>query len=169
MTGTRPRPVSDRILASVLFTDLVASTAQAATLGDREWTKLLARHHRDVAAAVQDHGGDLIKLLGDGALAAFGGPTQAVRCAQRVISDAGRCGLQVRGGVHTGEVVRQGDDIAGLAVHVAARISALAAAGEVLVSRTVKDLVAGSELRFTDRGEHRLRGVPDRWSLFAPA
>lgn len=167
VTGTTPRPASDRVLASVLFTDLVGSTAQAARLGDRDWTSLLARHHREVTAAVHEHGGEVIKLLGDGALATFGGPTQAVRCAQRVILEAGLSGLEVRGGVHTGEVERQGDDIAGLAVHLAARITALAAGGEVLVSRTVKDLVVGSELRFTDRGEHELRGVPDRWPLFA--
>lgn len=168
VTGTAPRPVNSRVLASVLFTDLVGSTARAASLGDRAWTTLLSHHHRDVEETVRQHGGEVIKLLGDGALATFSGPTQAVRCAQVVISQAGHLDLAVRAGVHTGEVERSDNDIAGLAVHVAARISALAEGGEILVSRTVKDLVVGSELRFDARGEHTLKGVPDQWPLFAP-
>ena len=167
VTGTVALPTTNRVLASVLFTDLVDSTARAAQLGDRAWTELLDRHHEAARTAVADHGGELIKTLGDGVLATFSGPAQAVRCAQRVLDDTQAAGLAARSGVHTGEVERSGNDIAGLAVHLAARIMALAGDGEVLVSRTVKDLVVGSELRFTDRGEHRLKGFEEPWTVFA--
>ena len=167
VTGTSPAPVSTRVLATVLFTDIVGSTARAAELGDRAWAELLERHHAATRAAIADHGGDAIKMLGDGALATFTGPAQAVRCAERIIPEARSLGLEVRTGVHTGEVERGSEDVAGLAVHLAARIMGLAEAGEILVSRTVRDLVVGSELRFAPRGEHQLKGIPERWELYA--
>lgn len=170
VTGTTPAPVTSRVLATVLFTDLVASTERAAQLGDRAWASLLERHHSKARAAISDHGGELIRSLGDGILATFTGPAQAVRCASRVIAETTSLGLDVRTGVHTGEVVEAADgDVAGLAVHLAARIMGLAGSGEVLVSRTVRDLVVGSELRFSERGEHELKGIPDRWLLYALA
>jgi len=167
VTGTAPAPVSSRVLATVLFTDLVGSTARAASAGDRAWAELLERHHDAVRGAVAAHGGETVKTLGDGVLALFTGPAQGVRCAQRVVHDAEGLGLEVRTGLHTGEVERAGDDVAGLAVHLAARIMGLAQAGEILASRTVRDLVIGSELHFTDRGEHELKGIPDRWAVYA--
>ena len=169
VTGTVVPAATSRVLASVLFTDLVDSTARAAQLGDHAWTELLDRHHAAARAAVAEHGGEVIKTLGDGVLATFSGPAQAVRCARRVLDDTQAAGLVARSGVHTGEVERSDDDIAGLAVHLAARIMALAGDGEVLVSRTVKDLVVGSELRFADRGEHELKGFDEPWSVFAVA
>ena len=167
VTGTTPAPVSSRVLATVLFTDLVDSTARASQMGDRAWTRLLDRHHTMARAAISDHGGEPVKSLGDGVLATFTGPAQAVRCASRVIAETRSQGLDVRTGVHTGEVELADGDVAGLAVHLAARIMGLAEGGEVLVSRTVRDLVIGSELRFSERGEHELKGIPDRWSLYA--
>lgn len=167
VTGTPPARPSSRVLASVLFTDLVESTAHARRVGDRAWTELLERHHDAVRAAVAAHGGDVIKTLGDGVLAVFSGPAQAVRCARRAIEDARADGLEVRGGVHIGEIERTGADVAGVAVHLAARIMGCAAGGEVLCSRTVKDLVVGSELRFESRGERELRGFDEPWAVFA--
>lgn len=167
VTGTPPRPPTNRILATVLFTDLVDSTGLAARAGDRAWAGVLDRHLDRVGRAVAEHGGELIKTTGDGALALFTGPAHGVRCAEEIIGDAGELGLAVRTGLHTGEVERTRDDVAGLAVHLAARIMSLAVAGEVLVSRTVRDLVIGSDLSFSDRGEHELKGIPDRWALYA--
>ena len=167
VTGTTPAPVTDRVLATVLFTDLVDSTRHAARAGDRTWADTLGRHLAESRAAVRDHGGLVIKTTGDGVLALFTGPAQGVRCARRLVADAHDQGLDLRSGVHTGEVERSTDDVAGLAVHLAARIMSLADAGEVLVSRTVRDLVIGSELTFSDRGEHELKGIPDRWALSA--
>ena len=167
VTGTTPAPVTNRVLATVLFTDLVGSTERAAQMGDRAWTGLLERHHSMARAAIRDHGGEPVKTLGDGMLATFTGPAQAVRCASRVIAETRSHGLEVRTGVHTGELELAEGDVAGLAVHLAARIMGLAEAGEVLVSRTVRDLVIGSELRFSERGEHDLKGIPDRWALYA--
>jgi class 3 adenylate cyclase len=167
VTGTTPAPVTNRVLSTVVFTDLVASTERAAQIGDRAWTSLLERHHTMARAAISAHGGITVKTLGDGMLATFTGPAQAVRCASRVIAETESLGLKVRAGVHTGEVELTQGDVAGLAVHLAARIIGMAEAGEVLVSRTVRDLVNGSELRFTERGEHVLKGIPDRWSLYA--
>jgi class 3 adenylate cyclase len=167
VTGTAPAPVTDRVLATVLFTDLVDSTQRAAQAGDRAWAGTLGRHLTDARATVSAHGGETIKTTGDGVLALFSGPAQGVRCAQQIISDARELGLDLRSGLHTGEVERTGDDVAGLAVHLAARIMSVADAGEILVSRTVRDLVIGSELTFADRGEHELKGIPDRWSLYA--
>ena len=167
VTGTMPAPVTNRVLATVLFTDLVGSTERAAQLGDHAWASLLERHHSMTGAVVREHGGELVKTLGDGVLATFTGPAQAVRCASRVIAETGSLGLDVRTGVHTGELELADGDVAGLAVHLAARIMGLAEGGEVLVSRTVRDLVIGSQLRFSERGEHELKGIPDRWSLYA--
>jgi len=167
VTGTRPIPVTNRVLATVLFTDLVGSTERASKLGDQAWASLLERHHSMTRAAIREHGGEPVKTLGDGMLATFTGPAQAVRCADRVIAETGRLDLEVRTGVHTGELELHDGDVAGLAVHLAARIMGMAEGGEVLVSRTVRDLVIGSELRFFDRGEHELKGIPDRWALYA--
>ena len=151
----------------MLFTDLVGSTERAAQAGDRAWTDVLDRHLAAAQAAVTASGGQTVKTFGDGMLALFTGPAQGVRCAERIIADAQDLGLEVRSGLHTGEVERTGDDVAGLAVHLAARIMGLAGAGEILVSRTVRDLVIGSELAFTDRGERELKGIPDRWAVYA--
>ncbi|MBK5109822.1 MAG: adenylate/guanylate cyclase domain-containing protein [Thermoleophilia bacterium] len=167
VTGRAPAPVTNRVLASVLFTDLVGSTERASELGDSAWSALLDRHHGSTRAAVERHGGETVKTLGDGVLATFAGPAQAVRCAEQVIAEAGSQGLEVRSGIHTGEVEVGLDDISGLAVHLAARIMALAGAGEILVSRTVRDLVVGSQLTFTDRGEHELKGIEEPWHVYA--
>lgn len=167
VTGTTPAPVRSRVLATVLFTDLVGSTERAAQMGDHAWASLLERHHSMTRAAIREHGGEPVKTLGDGMLATFTGPAQSVRCARRVIAETRSLGLAVRTGVHTGELELADGDVAGLAVHLAARIMGLANSGEVLVSRTVRDLVIGSELRFSERGEHELKGIPDRWSLYA--
>jgi class 3 adenylate cyclase len=167
VTGTAPAPVTNRVLATVLFTDLVDSTRHAARAGDREWADTLQRHLADTGRAITAHGGETIKTTGDGVLATFSGPAQGVRCAQRIVSEASDAGLGVRSGLHTGEIERTSDDVAGLAVHLTARIASLAGAGEILVSRTVRDLVIGSELRFTDRGEHELKGIPDHWAVYA--
>lgn len=167
VTGTSPKPTTDRMLATILFTDLVQSTQLAAELGDREWTSLLGRHLTSARAAVANHGGEIVKSLGDGVLATFTGPAHAVRCASAMIADAKAMGLEIRAGVHTGEVARSGDDVAGVAVHIAARIMTLADVGEILVSRTVRDLVVGSELRFEDRGARDLAGIPEPWSVYS--
>jgi class 3 adenylate cyclase len=169
VTGRAPAPVTNRVLASVLFTDLVGSTERASKLGDAAWLKLLEQHHGAARAAVERHGGRTVKTLGDGVLATFTGPAQAIRCAREIIAASGALGLTVRSGVHAGEVELGADDISGLAVHLAARIMALAGAGEVLVSRTVRDLVVGSELSFADRGEHGLKGIEEPWHLYALA
>jgi class 3 adenylate cyclase len=167
LTGARSVPEADRVLASVLFTDIVDSTNRAVELGDREWKLLLNRHDALAERQVARHGGRLVKTTGDGILATFDGPARSVRCARAISDGAQALGLTVRAGVHTGEVELRGDDIAGLGVNIASRIEVLAGPGEVLVSRTVTDLVAGSGLDFDDRGEHDLKGVPGRWQLFA--
>ena len=167
LTGTRSAPGANRVLASVLFTDIVDSTRRAAELGDEEWGLLLDRHDSLAERQVERHGGRLIKSTGDGILATFDGPARSVRCAQAISNGAQVLGLQVRAGVHTGEVELRGDDVAGLGVNIASRIEALAQPGEVLVSRTVTDIVVGSGLDFDDRGNHQLRGVPGQWQLFA--
>jgi class 3 adenylate cyclase len=169
VTGAAPAAPTNRILATVLFTDLVDSTRRAAQSGDRTWASVLDRHLAATRTAVEAYGGETIKTTGDGVLALFTGPAQGVRCAEQVIADAGELGLEVRSALHTGEVERTPDDVAGLAVHLAARIMSLAGTGEILASRTVRDLVIGSELTFVDRGEHELKGIPDRWSLYAVA
>jgi class 3 adenylate cyclase len=165
LTGARAVPEPDRILATVLFTDLVDSTSTAAALGDRDWVELLGRHHRAVRDSLQHYGGNEVKTMGDGVLATFDGPARAIRCAREIVGSSEQVGIQVRAGLHTGECEVMRNDIVGMAVHIAARVSALAGPGEVLVSRTVKDLVVGSGIEFSDRGTHTLKGVPDSWEL----
>ena len=166
VTGDHELVESDRILATVLFTDIVDSTARATALGDKTWHQTLDRHDELVTSAVTSARGRVVKHTGDGVLAAFDGPARSVKCAHHVIDAARSIGLEVRAGLHTGECEVRGDDLGGIAVHVGARVAALARPSEVLVTRTVKDLVAGAGLRFTDRGEHELKGVPDRWQLY---
>jgi len=169
LTGARDAPEPDRVLATVLFTDIVDSTRTASELGDRAWRELLERHQRTVSDMLGRFGGREVKSTGDGFLATFDGPARAIRCAREILDSSSSDGVRVRAGVHTGECEVMGDDIGGIAVHIAARVSALAGAEEVLVSRTVKDLVAGSGLQFADRGAHELKGVPDSWQLYAAA
>lgn len=157
----------DRVLSTVLFTDVVGSTERAAELGDARWRALLDEHDATATRLLERFRGRLVKTTGDGLLATFDGPARAVRCAQAVAAEVRAVGLEVRAGVHTGEVELRGDDVGGIAVHVGARVAALAGAGEVLASRTVTDLVAGSGIVFEDRGEHALKGVPGTWRLFA--
>jgi class 3 adenylate cyclase len=157
------------VLATVLFTDIVDSTRRATDLGDKQWRLLLNQHDALAERQVTRHGGRLVKTTGDGILATFDGPARSVRCARAISDGAQGLGVQVRAGVHTGEIELRGDDIAGLGVHIASRIESLARPGEVLVSRTVTDLVAGSGLEFEGRGEHDLKGVPGSWPLFASA
>jgi class 3 adenylate cyclase len=156
----------DRVLATVLFTDIVDSTAQSAAMGDRAWTDVRAQHDQLVRSSIARFRGREIKTMGDGFLATFDGPARGVRCAQAIVSGTEPLGIEVRAGLHTGEVAFEGDDIAGLGVAIGARVGAKAGASQVLVSQTVKDLVAGSGLTFEDAGEHDLKGVPDRWHLY---
>ena len=168
LTGVRPSAVSDRVLATVLFTDIVGSTERAAELGDGPWRALLERHDGVVREAVERHRGRYVKSLGDGALAVFDGPSRAISSALAIRDGLGPLALEVRSGLHTGECeLLAGDDVGGLAVHIGARISGLAGAGEVLVSSTVRDLVVGSGQTLADRGEHELKGVPGPWRVFA--
>jgi class 3 adenylate cyclase len=167
LTGVRPVHAPDRALATVLFTDIVSSTERAAALGDDAWTRTLDRHDALVAHEVERHRGREINTTGDGILATFDGPARAVRCAQAICEEVQSLGIEVRAGLHTGEIELRGADIGGIAVHIGQRVSALAGPGEVLVSSTVKDLVAGSGITFTDRGSHVLKGVPDEWRVFA--
>jgi len=158
---------SERAFAVVLYTDLVGSTDQAAEMGDRRWRELLEVHHSASGRQIERHRGRLVKSTGDGVLAVFDAPARAVRCAQAILGDVHQLGCEAYAGLHAGEVELLKDDIAGIAVHIAARVMSCAAPGEVLVSRTIKDLVAGSGLQFDDRGLKTLRGVPDQWQLFA--
>jgi class 3 adenylate cyclase/pimeloyl-ACP methyl ester carboxylesterase len=170
LTGTRPPVPSDRVLATLLFTDLVGSTERARAVGDRAWAALLERHHTVVRAELVRFRGEEINTAGDGFLALFDGPARAIRCALAVRESLRPLGLEVRAGVHTGEVERStGSMPNGIAFHVGARIAALAGAGEVLVSFTTRDLVAGSELEFEDRGEHALKGLDERRRVYAAA
>jgi class 3 adenylate cyclase len=169
LTGDRPEPTDDRVLATVLFTDIVGSTDSAARLGDRRWLDLKEEHDALVRAQLERYRGKEIATTGDGFLAIFDGPARAVRCASEITSAVRTLGIEVRAGLHSGEVELQDDEIAGIAVHIAARVMALAEPGRVLVSGTVKDLVVGSPIRFDDRGEHALKGVPGRWRLFEVA
>jgi pimeloyl-ACP methyl ester carboxylesterase len=169
LTGARFEPEPERMLATVVFTDIVDSTSTAAELGDRRWHEVLDRHQGTVTAALERFGGRQVKSTGDGFLATFDGPARAVRCARAILDSSEEQGVRVRAGVHTGECEVMGDDIGGIAVHIAARVSGLAESSEVLVSRTVKDLVAGSGLEFSERGAHELKGVPDEWELYAAA
>ena len=167
ITGVRPRPIVDRVLSTILFTDIVGSTERAVSEGDRRWAALLESHHRIVRGELSRFRGREVVTTGDGFLATFDGPARAIRCACAIRDGVQALGLQVRAGLHTGEVEMAGDDIRGIAVHVGARIGAAARSNEVLVSHTVKDLVAGSGIEFGDRAEHELKGVPGSWRLFA--
>lgn len=169
VTGSRHRVDADRILAAVLFTDIVDSTRRAADAGDRRWRGLLDAHDEISVSEVERFGGRRVKTTGDGMLALFDGPARGVRCAEAVRDAVGELGIEIRAGLHVGECELRGDDVGGLAVHIAARVAGLARPGEILVSRTVRDLVAGSGLRFSERGEHELKGVPERWPLYVVA
>ena len=167
LTGIRPSPAPDRVLATVLFTDIVGSTMRAAELGDRRWRDLLETHHAVVRKELERWQGREVDTAGDGFLATFDGPARAIRCACAIRDAVTGLGLEIRAGLHCGEVEIVGDDVAGIAVHTGARVAALADANEVLVSSTVRDLVAGSGIEFEERGEHELKGVPGSWRLYA--
>jgi class 3 adenylate cyclase len=167
VTGSRPAPRHDRVLATVLFTDIVGSTDRAAEIGDARWRELLAEHDQLVRRALDRFEGREVKTTGDGFLATFDGPARAIRCAQAIHESLRAIGVDVRAGLHTGEIDLVDGDVGGIAVHLGARVMAEAGAGETVVSSTVKDLVVGSEIAFEDRGEHQLKGVPGTWRLFA--
>jgi class 3 adenylate cyclase len=167
LTGVRPAPEPDRVLKTVLFTDIVDSTVRAAQLGDRRWKETLDAHDASIRRALDRFRGAEVKTTGDGFLASFDGPARAVHCAQAIAAEARGLGLEIRAGLHTGECELRGDDLAGIAVHIGARVAALAGPGEVLVTSTVRDLVAGSGIEFADRGRHELRGVPGEWQVLA--
>ncbi|TYL95516.1 adenylate/guanylate cyclase domain-containing protein [Bradyrhizobium rifense] len=167
LTGARGSAVADRVLATVLFTDIVGSTEKAANLGDRRWRALLDDHHAMVRGILTRFRGHEVKTTGDGFFATFDGPARGVRCARAIADEVRSLGIDIRAGLHTGECEIIGDDVGGIAVHIGARVAALAGAGEVLVSSTVKDLVAGSGLRFGSRGVTPLKGVPGEWQIFA--
>jgi class 3 adenylate cyclase len=167
LTGERPAVEIERLLTTMLFTDIVGSTQRAASLGDERWRSLLDAHDRTVRDQLRRHRGKEIETSGDGFFASFDGPARAIRCAQSIVEAIGTLGIQLRAGLHTGECEVRGEHLGGLAVHIAARVGALAGPGEVLVSGTVKDLVVGSGIEFTTRGEHELKGVPGTWKLFA--
>ena len=167
MAGPEERKETDRSLGTVLFTDIVGSTALLARLGDDGYAEVRDAHERQIRLAVEEADGRMIKSLGDGTLSIFDGPGRAVRCAHEIRTAASGRGIEVRAGLHTGEVDRAGVDIAGMTVHIAARIAAVAGPGEILVSRTVRDILAGSGLSFVDHGNHALKGVPGPWRLYA--
>jgi class 3 adenylate cyclase len=167
LTGVRRAPEPDRLLATVLFTDIVGSTQQAAQLGDRRWRELLELHDQAARRWVEAFGGRLVKSTGDGILATFDSPARAIRCAVALAEDLGGLGIQLRAGLHTGEIELRHGDVGGIGVHIAARVMAAAAPGEILVSRTVHDLVTGSGILLRDRGVHRLKGVQGEWQLLA--
>jgi class 3 adenylate cyclase len=167
LTGVRAGPATDRVLATVLFTDIVDSTKRASELGDSAWRELLDRHDSTVRRELDRFRGVEVKTVGDGFLATFDGPARAIQCAVAVRENLQPLGLEMRAGLHTGEVERRGDDVGGIAVHIGARVAALAGPGQVLTSSTVKDLVVGSGIGFEPRGSHTLKGVPDDWLLFA--
>jgi len=166
VTGRLPRHDVDRVLATVLITDVVSSTEQAARMGDRRWSELLATHDGLIRAELERFRGREIETTGDGFLATFDGPGRAVRCACAIRDAVRAIGIKVRVGLHTGEIELRGDGIGGIAVHITQRVQALAQPDEVLVSRTVTDLVGGSGIEFQDRGDHELKGVPGSWRLF---
>jgi class 3 adenylate cyclase len=168
LTGHHSTPKQgERVLATVLFTDIVDSTARAAALGDRAWRQVLDRHDTISRSTVSEWDGRLVKGTGDGMLATFDAPARGLRCADELRSSLADAGIAIRAGVHTGEIELRGEDVAGIGVHIAARVAALADSGELLASRTVKDLVAGSDYTFASRGVHSLKGVPDEWELLA--
>jgi class 3 adenylate cyclase len=162
-------PAPDRVLSTVMFTDIVDSTRQAAQLGDSEWRALIGRHDEIVRSQLQHFGGKEIDRTGDGFLSAFESPARAIRCAQAIAAAMQSIGMRVRAGVHSGELEVIGNHLGGIAVHIGARISALAGPDEVLVSQTVKDAVLGSGITLEDRGSHELKGVPGDWQLYAVA
>jgi class 3 adenylate cyclase len=167
LTGVRPPPEYDRVLATVMFTDIVGSTERASSVGDRAWKELLNRHRALVRQELARFRGQEIDAAGDGFLATFDGPARAVRCAQAIVDALRAIGLEVRVGVHTGEIELMGERVGGIAVHIGARVAALAAPSQVLVSSTVKDLVIGSGIEFEDRGTYALKGVRGEWRIFA--
>jgi class 3 adenylate cyclase len=167
LTGARTPPMPDRVLATILFTDIAGSTERAAEVGDRRWRELLGRHDTLTRAQLERYRGREVKMTGDGLLATFDGPARAVVCAGAIGREVRALGLEIRAAIHTGEVELRNGDIGGIAVHIAARVMGLARPNEVLVSNTVKDLVAGAQIRFEDRSVHSLRGVPGQWHLFA--
>jgi len=169
LTGIRPAPEPDRVLSTVLFTDIVGSTERASSLGDSAWRDVLEQHHASVRRELERFRGQEITTTGDGFLATFDGPARAVRCAVAIRDRMRESGLEVRAGVHTGECERMGDNIGGLAVHIGSRVAGLASPGEVLASSTVKDLVSGSGIVFEDRGAHSLKGIPGEWHVFRVA
>lgn len=169
LTGVRVPPPPDRVLATVLYTDIVGSTQTAAKVGDRRWREVLEQHETISEREIQRQRGRLIKSTGDGVLATFDGPARAVRCACAIRDAVPALEIEIRAGIHTGEIELCGDDIGGIAVHIGQRVSSLAGPSEVLVSRTVVDIVAGSGLEFEDHGEHKLKGVPGSWKLFRVA
>jgi class 3 adenylate cyclase len=170
LTGARHQADAERILATVMFSDIVDSTRRAAELGDRRWRDLLDSVGAAVGRELRRFRGRAVKTMGDGFLATFDGPARAIRCASAITETArSQFGLEVRSGLHTGEIEVIGDDVGGIAVHIGARVGATAGPGEVLVSGTVKDLVVGSGIDFEDRGERELKGVPGMWRLFAVA
>jgi class 3 adenylate cyclase len=154
------------VLATVLFTDIVGSTQMAAELGGQRWQDVLLKHHAIVRALLSRYRGTEMDTAGDGFLTTFDGPARAIRCAQAIIEGVGALGIQVRAGLHTGECETVDGKVGGIAVHIGARVVSLAASSEVLVSQTVKDLVAGSGLVFEDKGDHELKGIPERWRLY---
>lgn len=166
LTGSKPAERSNRVLATVLFTDIVESTARAEALGDRRWRDLLEAHNKVVRAELERFRGSEVRFTGDGFLTTFDGPARAIRCGLAIAEGVRPLGIDVRIGLHTGEVNFSGGDVHGIAVHIAARVAALSGAGETLVSRTVKDLVAGSGISFKDFGIHALKGIPEEWQLF---
>jgi class 3 adenylate cyclase len=167
LTGSRRAPEPERVLATVMFTDIVDSTRTASELGDSRWRQVLEKHASATRSEIDRFGGREVKSMGDGFMATFDGPARGVRCAQAAGADARDLGIHIRAGLHTGECEVMGDDIGGIAVHIAARVSALAGPDEVLVSRTVRDIVAGSGIEFEDRGRHALKGIPDEWDILA--
>jgi class 3 adenylate cyclase len=167
LTGVRPLPDAERVLATVLFTDIVGSTERAASIGDHAWRELLDRHNTATRTEIERFRGREIATTGDGVLASFDGPARAIRCAEAIGVRVRDLGLEIRAGLHTGEVELVGADVRGVAVHIGARVAALASPGEVLVSSIVKDLVVGSGIEFEDRGTHHLKGVPGLWRLYA--
>jgi class 3 adenylate cyclase len=167
LTGTRRQHEIDRVLKTILFTDIVGSTERVVRMGDRRWHELLNAHHASVRQELERFDGQEVKTIGDGFLATFDGPARAIRCAQAITDKVGTEGLEVRAGLHSGECAMLGDDLAGVAVHIGARVGGLARPREVLVTSTVRDLVTGSGIEFADRGRHALKGIPGEWQLLA--
>jgi class 3 adenylate cyclase len=167
VTGRSDVYSDDRVVSTIMFTDIVNSTRVAAEMGDSVWRDSLEAHHAAVRGELAIHRGTEIKTTGDGFHATFDGPARAIRCGQAICQSVEALGLEVRVGIHTGECVRSGDELEGIAVHIAARIGSLADAGQVLVSQTVRDLVAGSGIQFESQGVHKLKGVDGEWSVCA--